>query len=568
MKLFTLEADLMLNAGSFDTGVKDASTKMGSLKTEIEGVAGQAEDTKRRMDIALGTAIGDFIGKMAGALTEAVFEWTGDGIALASSMEEVANVVDTTFGDNAAKINAWAKTTKGAFGIGVLSAKEYSSTMGATLKGMGIEGENLYDMSTALVGLAGDMASFYNLDIGTAFQKIQSGILGTSTEPLAALGIVMNETALASHALAMGIEGDWAKLDSATKTQVRYNFLMEKTADAQGDFAKTSESYANQLRLLDENINSLKLALGESLLPVMTELVGMFNLLFAGGESTSEAMGNVGSTLGETYASIETTTANALALVDALAKMEELDNKTGRDQSVWNQLLVDLSETLPGIDQLFSSTTGYIKGGTEALREYVTQWQTTQRQIAASAALQEAQQQLTNQQVKVLNLQAEYAAMNMSERDVEGELSRYFGMAREYYGFDQDVDRARILVELASDKENPYAMYLANTIETLLADEDEEAQRIKEAELLTAQAELASLTEQYAVLESQIMQLAKVTETPVAQDSKQETKAAPQPVTIILQATLDGQEIAATLTPKVTGAVMNELDWKFAQIAR
>ena len=567
MKLFTLEADLMLNAGSFDTGVNNASTKMGSLKTEIEGVAGQAEDTKRRMDIALGTAIGDFIGKMAGALTEAVFEWTGDGIALASSMEETNAKINTIFGDSADNIHRWAETTKDSFGIGELTAKNYAAQVAGILStdSKNLTSEEITNISTSLVGLAGDLASFHNMNFDEVWGKLLSGLRG-ETEAIEALGIDLRAANLA-EAFGMTTK-DWGALDQRTRLLNTYQYIMQETALAQGDFARTSDSYANQMRVLEENINSLKLALGESLLPVMTELVGMFNMLFAGGESTSEAMGNVGSTLGETYASIETTTANALALVDALARMEELDNKTARDQSVWNQLLSDLSATLPGIDKLFNSTTGYIKGGTEALREYVTQWQATQRQIAASAALQEAQQQLTNQQVKVLNLQAEYAAMSMSERDVEGELSRYFGMAREYYGFDQDVDRARVLVELASDKENPYAMYLANTIETLLADEDEEAQRIKEAELLTAQAELAALTEQYAALESQIMQLAKATETPITQDRKQEPKATPQPVTIILQATLDGQEIAATLTPKVTGAVMNELDWKFAQIAR
>lgn len=567
MKLFTLEADLMLNAGSFDTGVKDASTKMGSLKTEIEGVAGQAEDTKRRMDIALGTAIGEFIGKMAGALTEAVFEWTGDGIALASSMEETNAKINTIFGDSAATIHRWAETTKDSFGIGELTAKNYAAQVAGILStdSKNLTSEEITNISTSLVGLAGDLASFHNMNFDEVWGKLLSGLRG-ETEAIEALGIDLRVSNLA-EAFGMNTAA-WGELDQRTRLLNTYQYIMQETALAQGDFARTSDSYANQMRVLEENINSLKLALGESLLPVMTELVGMFNMLFAGGESTSEAMGNVGSTLGETYASIETTTANALALVDALAKMEELDNQTDTDKSVWNQLLADLSATLPGIDQLVNSTTGVINGGTEALREYVTQWQATQRQIAASAALQEAQQQLTNQQVKVLNLQAEYAAMNMSERDVEGELSRYFGMAREYYGFDQDVDRASILVELASDKENPYAMYLANTIETLLADEDEEAQRIKEAELLTAQAELASLTEQYAALESQIMQLTKATETPVAQDSKQETKAAPQPVTIILQATLDGQEIAATLTPKVTGAVMSNIDWRLTQIAR
>lgn len=570
MKLFTLEADLQLNASDFNTGVNKASEKIVGLEKDFNSAASTAEDTKRRMDIALGTAIGDFIGQMAGAMTEAVFEWTGDGIALASSMQEVANVVDTTFGDNAAKINAWAKTTKSSFGIGVLSAKDYASTMGATLKGMGIEDESLYDMSTALVGLAGDMASFRNLDTATAFRKIMSGMTG-EMEPLKDLGIIMSETNLASHALMMGIEGDWAKLDSATKTQVRFNYLMQQTADMQGDFAKTSDSYANQLRLLDENINSLKLALGESILPVVTELVGWFNNLFGAGDDGAESMKNMGTALGETYANINSTATNALALVDALAKMEAQGVDTADEQSVWNQLLANLSNTLPEIQGYIDATTGSINGGTEALEKYVLQWQESQQQMATMAALQNMQNEIAAKATEVSTLQFQLTTSQMTDEQAQQRWFELIAMAGEHYYPDADgYQYANVVSKL--QKESKGGDVYAQTILGELADIEnrEENQAAIEQQLLAAQFELEAMNAKYQAIQTQVDAILADTQEKQAAETEKpaEKPAVPTPVTIILQATLDGQEIAATLTPRVTGAVMNDLDWKFAQIAR
>ena len=91
MKLFVLEADLNLAVESFNAGVKAAQAQMTDLKSDMVTLGDEADETSKRMDIALGTAIGEFIGKMAGAMTDAVFQFTSDGIVLASSLEEVQN---------------------------------------------------------------------------------------------------------------------------------------------------------------------------------------------------------------------------------------------------------------------------------------------------------------------------------------------------------------------------------------------------------------------------------------------------------------------------------------------
>lgn len=209
----------------------------------------------------------------------------GAGIAsikLGSDLNEVKNVVDTTFGKNAGQINTWAKSAATSFGIGELAALQMNGTMGAMLKSMGMTGPETLKMSEGITGLSGDMASFYNIDTKDAFEKIRSGISG-ETEPLKELGINMSVANLSAYALAEGISKPYAKMTQGEQTTLRYNYLMKVTKDAQGDFAKTSGSLANQLRIAQLGVQNLGAAIGASLLPMATgaikELNGMISTL-------------------------------------------------------------------------------------------------------------------------------------------------------------------------------------------------------------------------------------------------------------------------------------------------
>lgn len=122
---------------------------------------------------------------------KALLDLGKDALEAASALEEVQNVVDVTFGSDAGKIDQWAKNAGTQFGLTETQAKKFTSTLGAMMKSAGMSGSEITEMSTDLAGLAADMASFYNLDFETAFQKIRSGISG-ETEPLKQLGINMS----------------------------------------------------------------------------------------------------------------------------------------------------------------------------------------------------------------------------------------------------------------------------------------------------------------------------------------------------------------------------------------
>lgn len=202
------------------------------------------------------------------------------GIDYASDLAEVQNVVDVTFGSATEAINSWSKECLAAYGMNEVSAKRYAGTIGAMLKSSGLAGDAIVDMSKDMVGLAGDMALFYNLDLETAFEKIRSGISG-ETEPLKQLGINMSVANLEAYALSQGITTAYNEMSQAEQVMLRYNYLMSTTADAQGDFARTQDSYANQTRLLSESWLEFTGVMAEQLLPVLTTIVSWLNNIVA-----------------------------------------------------------------------------------------------------------------------------------------------------------------------------------------------------------------------------------------------------------------------------------------------
>ena len=225
----------------------------------------------------LGSAAKAGLGVLVKAGAAAVGALGAAGVAsvkLASDLTEVQNVVDVTFGKNADTINTWAKNAATSFGISELQAKKFNGTMGAMLKSMGLSDDAVLDMSTSMTGLAGDFASFYYLPIEEAFQKIRSGISG-ETEPLKELGINMSVANLEAYALSQGIDKSYDSMTQAEQAALRYNFLMAASADAQGDFARTNDSLANQLRIAQLEVQNLGGAIGMSLLPMAQGMLGV-----------------------------------------------------------------------------------------------------------------------------------------------------------------------------------------------------------------------------------------------------------------------------------------------------
>lgn len=199
-------------------------------------------------------------------------------INLASDLQEVENVVSVTFGGMAAEVDAWSKQMLNSFGLSELSAKKYSSTMGAMLKSSGLTGVAMKDMSKNLTELAADMASFYNLSTDEAFYKVFAGMTG-ETEPLKALGVNLSVANMEAFALSKGITKSYQAMSQAEQTLLRYQYLLSVTGDAQGDFARNGQSWANQTRVLTEQWRIFQGTMGAGFINILTPVVRWLNVL-------------------------------------------------------------------------------------------------------------------------------------------------------------------------------------------------------------------------------------------------------------------------------------------------
>lgn len=226
---------------------------------------------------------------MAGAFgVSKLVQFGKEAIELGSDLKKVQNVVDVTFGSLNGTIDKFSKNAIKQFGLSELSAKQYASTMGAMLKSMGLTTDQAAAMSMQIAGLSGDMASFYNLSGNDAFAKLRAGISG-ETEPLKQLGINLSVSNLEQYALAQGITKTYDAMTEQEKVLLRYNYLLSVTSDAQGDFARTSASWANQTKILSEQFNSLKATIGQGLINVLTPVLTVINTILAGLQDVANA---------------------------------------------------------------------------------------------------------------------------------------------------------------------------------------------------------------------------------------------------------------------------------------
>lgn len=252
-----VDFELLLNSNPFNKGIQNAGNTI--QKSGIEGMLGK-------------------IGKAALAAfsVKAVVDFTKQCLELGSNLAEVQNVVDVTFGNLNTQVDEFAKNAIDQFGLGQTVTKKYVGTFGAMAKAFDFNNQAALEMSETLTGLVGDVASFYNLSSDEAFTKLKSVFTG-ETETLKDLGIVMTQTALDQYALENGFGKTTSAMTEQEKTALRYQFVLDKLSLAQGDFARTSDSWANQTRVLSLRFDELKATLGQGFINLFTPIVQGIN---------------------------------------------------------------------------------------------------------------------------------------------------------------------------------------------------------------------------------------------------------------------------------------------------
>lgn len=294
-------AQLAASGGRVSSAVNTMNTSFGKLRNGFSELASLASRAGSTVSSGIGKMVNAIrnIGSASGSISTVNFslknliqtaigfkavqafgQFTKDAITLGSDITEAENVIDVSFGKLKYKAYDFASTASKQFGVSELAAKRYTGTIMAMLKSSGVAQNAASDMSVALAGLAGDIASFYNIDTDTAFYKIRAGISG-EIEPLKQLGINMSVANMSAYALANGITKSWTSMTQAEQATLRYNYLMSVTKDAQGDFARTAGTWANQVRLLKLNIQSLSAVMGQGIIAAVLPAIKALNALMS-----------------------------------------------------------------------------------------------------------------------------------------------------------------------------------------------------------------------------------------------------------------------------------------------
>lgn len=275
--------------GAFGEPAQKAIDNTTKSATRFGGVMGKLPVPTQRfggvmsnlgMGVMQGVGIAGFMGATAAA--GAFVEGIGRSITAASDLNETLSKSRVVFRGHADEVIAWSENSAEAMGMSQNAALGAAATYGNLFVSLGLAEEQAGSMSTSLVGLAGDLASFNNVDPTEALDALRSGLVG-ETEPLRRFGVNLNEATLSQKAMEMGlISTTKGTLPAAAKAQAAYALILEQTKTAQGDFARTSDGLANRQRIAAAKVEDAFASMGQAILPLAAEIVPVVTDAFVG----------------------------------------------------------------------------------------------------------------------------------------------------------------------------------------------------------------------------------------------------------------------------------------------
>lgn len=251
-----------------------------------------------------------------------VVEGLRQAVMAASDLAESTNGVDVMFGSASQRVQDWAASAAQSMGQSNVEARNGAVTMALYGKQANMTGDNLANFSMKMTQLASDMASFRNTTPEEAVEALGAAFRGES-DPIEAYGVLLNETTLKNQAMADGLISNTSDaLDPAIRVQAVYNSVLQQTSMMQGDFARTSDSLANRLRVLKADFTNGAAALGEKFMPIANSVVDLLSgpgmTAFAGAGATLGVLASVVTTLTSAFGSLPGPLQTALLGIVAL----------------------------------------------------------------------------------------------------------------------------------------------------------------------------------------------------------------------------------------------------------
>lgn len=343
------------------------SSNTNILSVSLKGLGSRLNKTLKGVKsftsqiLAAAGIMGGLYGIIRGALK---------AMSISSSLTEVQNVVDTTFGDMSDKVQEFADNSIRQFGMSELSVKQFASRFQAMGTAMGIPtslikssneflnsqtngyvglSDSMSDVSLNLTKLTADIASFYDVEQKEVAEDLAAIYTGM-TVPLRKYGLDLTQATLKEWAMKNGLDANIKSMSQAEKTMLRYQYVLANTTAAQGDFLKTADTWANQVRILKQNFEQLGSVIGTSLInafkPLVQTLNNVLQYVIAFAEKVTEALGTIfgwkyesGGTGGivQDWSDIADTTGEAADNIDKMKKglraFDELNNITSPDKS-------------------------------------------------------------------------------------------------------------------------------------------------------------------------------------------------------------------------------------------
>lgn len=260
-------------ANSLSTSVSSMGSKFAKVPSSLKSFNVSLKNTvasMKQIRTSILSALG-VVGGIYGAISG-----IKKALEVRSDVTEAQNVIDVTFGQYKDLVEEMSETSIQDYGISELAVKNTAGRFQAMGTAAGIARDEMAEMSVALTGLSADMASFYNKDqdeVATSLQSVFSG----ETEPLRKYGIDLTQATMQEWLNKKGIDAKISSMSQAEKIMLRYEYVMERSSAAQGDFARTSGTWANQVRILKEQLSQLASVLGTAFINVLKPLVSALN---------------------------------------------------------------------------------------------------------------------------------------------------------------------------------------------------------------------------------------------------------------------------------------------------
>ena len=305
-----------------------AGTAAKSITSSFSGFSSSASAVTKK-SFSLASAIGKVYATYWALFRG--FRLLGDAIDISSSLTEVENVVRQTFGQYESLINNFAKTSIEKFGMSELSAKQFASRFQAMGTALDIPQRKMADMSIRLTELTGDMASFYDVSQEDVAKSLQSVFSGT-TAPMRRYGIDLTQATLKEWALKQGLDANISSMTQAQKAMLRYQYVLAHTTNITGDFARTADTWHNQITMLRENFKALGAVVGGGLINAFKPFIKVLNAVLQKVISFAEMVTNaLGSIFGWKYEASKGAGISGLAddIGSASDGMDDLSNAAG-----------------------------------------------------------------------------------------------------------------------------------------------------------------------------------------------------------------------------------------------